>query len=72
MSVLLPHHTRIKAQVEEVLDLELIKQKLENDAFDIYYYSGYVVDIMSKQCAPVRDDRIAKLKEMTGVVPLFK
>ena len=72
MSVLLPQHKRLQSQIEEVLDLDLIQQKLENNAFDIYYYSDYVVGIMGKLCAPARDDRIAALKEMKEVVPLFK
>lgn len=72
MSVLLPQHKRLKSQIEEVLDLDLIQQKLDNEAFDIYYYSNYVTGIMGKLCAPARDDRIARLKEMKEVVPLFK
>lgn len=72
MSILLPQHMRLKAQLTEVLDTELIQQKLENDAFDIFYYSSYVINIMSKLCAPARDERIARLKEMKDVVPLFK
>ncbi|WAR09029.1 T11L1-like protein [Mya arenaria] len=72
MSLLLPQHNRIKAQVEEVLDTDLIQQKLDNDAFDIYYYADYVINLMAKLCAPARDDRIAKIKEMKNVVPLFK
>ena len=63
MSVLLPQHMRLKAQLNEVLETELIEQKLENDAFDIYYYSNYVINIMAKLCSPARDKRIAM---MTG------
>ena len=63
MSVLLPQHMRLKAQLNEVLETELIEQKLENDAFDIYYYSNYVINIMAKLCSPARDERIAM---MTG------
>ncbi|XP_052277357.1 T-complex protein 11-like protein 1 isoform X2 [Dreissena polymorpha] len=72
MSVLLPQHVRIKSQMEEVLDTDLIRQKLANDAFDIYYYSEYVIGIMAKLCSPARDERIAKLRETKDVVPLFK
>ena len=72
MSVLLPQHMRLKAQLNEVLETELIEQKLKNDAFDIYYYSNYVITIMAKLCSPARDERIAKLKEMKDVIPLFK
>ena len=62
MSVLLPQHMRLKAQLNEVLESELIEQKLENDAFDIYYYSNYIINIMqmmAKLCSPARDERIA-------------
>ena len=72
MSILLPQHVRLKTQLNEVLDTELIEQKLENDAFDIYYYAEYVINIMSKLCSPARDDRIAKLREIKDVIPLFK
>merc|ERR1712012_604679 len=33
---------------------------------------GYVVDLMGKLCAPVRDDDVAALKEIKDVVPLFQ
>ena len=72
LSLLLPQHIRLKTQICEVLDIELIQQKLENNAFDIYYYSDYVINIMGKLCSPARDDDIAKLKEMKEVIPLFK
>jgi len=72
MKILLPQHVRLSAQISEVLDLDLIKQKMENDAFDIYYYSDYVINCMAKLCAPVRDDRVAKIKEIKDIVPLFK
>jgi len=72
LSLLLPQHKLLKAQIEEVLDTSLIQQKLDNDAFDIFYYSNYVIDIMAKLCAPARDENVAKLREMKDVVPLFK
>ena len=72
MSLLLPQHTQLRTQLNEVLDEELLQQKLENDAFDIHYYSDYVINIMAKLCAPARDERIAKLKDMKEVVPIFK
>ncbi|KAK3098937.1 hypothetical protein FSP39_024473 [Pinctada imbricata] len=72
MALLLPQHVRLKAQIEEVLDLDLIKQKMENDAFDIHYYANYVIDIMAKLCAPVRDEQVAALRQEKDVVPLFK
>ena len=72
LSLLLPQHVRFRAQMEEVLDGELIQQKLENDAFDIYYYSNYVINVMAKLCSPARDERIEKIRGIKDVVPLFK
>ncbi|KAK3593201.1 hypothetical protein CHS0354_002727 [Potamilus streckersoni] len=71
-SLLLPQHARLRAQIDEVLDMELIQQKMDNDAFDIFYYSDYVVTIMAKLCAPARDERISHVREIKEVVPLFK
>ena len=72
LGLLLPQHVRLKTQICEVLDTELIQQKLQNDAFDIYYYSDYVINIMSKLCSPARDENMVKLKEIKDIIPLFK
>lgn len=72
LSCLLPQHQRIKNKIDEVLDLDLIKQKIENEAFDIGYYAEFVRTLMAQLCAPARDEDVAKLKNMADVVPLFK
>lgn len=35
-------------------------------------YSTYVLDLMAKLCAPVRDDEIAELRKKTEMIPLFQ
>lgn len=72
LSLLLPQHVRLRTQVLEVLDMELIHQQMENDAFDIFFYSNYVISTMARLCAPVRDEQVARLHELKDVVPLFK
>ncbi|KAJ8311036.1 hypothetical protein KUTeg_011420, partial [Tegillarca granosa] len=72
LSLLLPQHVRFRVQIEEVLDTELIQQKLQNDTFDIFYYSNYIIGVMAKLCAPVRDEAVAELREIKEVIPLFK
>lgn len=62
----------MKKQIEEVLDGELIKQQIEHEAFDILSCAGYILDILSKMCAPVRDQAIFKLKSETGLIPLLR
>ncbi|XP_060532259.1 T-complex protein 11-like protein 1 isoform X2 [Cylas formicarius] len=72
LDLLLPQHTKIKQQICEVLDLELIKQQAEKGVLDFKYYAQYVISIMAKMCAQVRDDKIRKLTETTDVVDTFK
>nr|KAG5711122.1 hypothetical protein BaRGS_004766 [Batillaria attramentaria] len=72
LSLLLPQHVRLRTQVLEVFDMDLIRQKMENDAFDIFFYANYVIGTMARLCAPVRDEHVARLRELKEVVPLFK
>ena len=70
--LLLPQHARFRSQIDEVLDLDLIKQKAENDVIDVTHYAGFVIDIMAQLCAPARDQEVADLKKLTNVVELYK
>lgn len=70
--MLLPQHNSVKTRINEVLDAELIEQQAEHGALDFPRYSEFVIDIMSKLCAPARDENIAELKQIKEVVPLYK
>jgi len=72
--MLLPSQHRIKANIMEKLDIDLIKQQADNGVLDFDAYAVYILDLMGKLCAPVRDDEINALKEIDrkDVVPLFK
>ncbi|KAL5010966.1 hypothetical protein ScPMuIL_013271 [Solemya velum] len=73
VALLMPQHVRFREQIDEVLDIDLIEQKMANGAFDLFYYADYVISVMSKLCAPVRDEKISELKETKREsVPLFK
>lgn len=72
VSVLLPQHNKIRDNIEEVLDMDLIKQQIDNEVLEFDKYAGYILGLMEKLCAPVRDEQIAVLKQTTDVVPLFK
>ncbi|EFA01622.1 T-complex protein 11-like protein 1 [Tribolium castaneum] len=71
-AVLLPQHTKIKQQISEILDSELIKQQAENGALDFGHYAHYVISVMAKLCAPVRDEKIKELTQTTDVIDTFK
>ncbi|XP_034937275.1 T-complex protein 11-like protein 1 [Chelonus insularis] len=70
--LVLPHHTQIRDNLREVLDIDLISQQAEKGVLDFHRYSTYVLNIMSKVCAPVRDERIRQLSECTDVLETFK
>lgn len=72
LSFLLPGHTRLRNQITEVLDLDLIKQEAVNGALDISKLAQFIIGMMGTLCAPVRDEEIKKLKDIHEIVPLFR
>lgn len=72
LSVMNPNSVSIRKEVEEVLDVELMKQQVEHNAMDVPKYAQFIISIMSKICAPVRDDHLAELKKETDIVKLFR
>ncbi|XDV24996.1 hypothetical protein PO909_029003 [Leuciscus waleckii] len=73
LSFLNPGANRLRTQIMEVLDMDLIRQQAANNAVDIKGLVSYIINTMGKFCAPVRDDEIKKLKENSSdVVKLFK
>ncbi|XP_072886435.1 T-complex protein 11-like protein 1 isoform X2 [Hemitrygon akajei] len=72
LSLLLPGHTRLRSQIGEVLDTELIQQQASHNALDIHRLAGFIISTMGSLCAPVRDEEIKKLKGVTGTVSLFR
>ncbi|XP_038065266.1 T-complex protein 11-like protein 1 [Patiria miniata] len=71
-SLLLPQQERLRTQIDEVIDLPLIQQQAEHDALDVYHYGNFIISTMAMLCAPVRDEEIAKLKDLVDVVQLFR
>lgn len=72
LSFLLPGHTRLRNQITEVLDLDLIKQEAEHGALDISRLAEFIIGVMGTLCAPARDEDVQKLKDITEIVPLFR
>lgn len=71
-SILLPQHEKLKEKIEGILDIEVIQQQIDAEVLEFDKYAGYILGLMGILCAPVRDDQIAALKQMTEIVPLFK
>ncbi|XP_055510470.1 T-complex protein 11-like protein 1 isoform X2 [Leucoraja erinacea] len=72
LALLLPAHTRLRSQIGEVLDLDLIQQQAKHNALDIHRLAGFIIGMMGSLCAPVRDGEIRKLKCITETVSLFR
>lgn len=73
LSFLNPGANRMRTQIMEVLDMDLIRQQADNDAVDIQGLASYIITTMGKLCAPVRDEEIKKLRESTlNIVALFR
>nr|XP_034979226.1 T-complex protein 11 homolog isoform X1 [Zootoca vivipara] len=72
LSLLLPRQHRLQCQIEETLDMELIKQEAEHGALDIPNLTTYILGTMAMLCAPVRDEEIQRLRVMADPVHLLR
>lgn len=72
LALLMPRQVKLKEEISEVLDIELIKQQAENNILDFKYIANYIISMMAKLCSPVRDESIQKLNEEADIVDLFK
>lgn len=64
LSLLLPNHVKFREQIDSVLDLELIKQQMDRRVFDYKEYARFLIEVMSKLCAPARDADIDDLRRL--------
>ncbi|TKC52386.1 hypothetical protein EI555_017469, partial [Monodon monoceros] len=72
LSFLTPGGNRLRNQICEVLDTDLIRQQAEHSAVDIQALANYVISTMGKLCAPVRDDDIRELKATCNIVDVLR
>ncbi|XP_028924155.1 T-complex protein 11 homolog isoform X1 [Ornithorhynchus anatinus] len=72
LSLLLPHHARLRSQIEEAMDMELLRQEAEHGALDVPRLSAYIRGMMAMLCAPVRDEEVQKLQSITDPVQLLR
>uniref|UniRef100_A0A8C8ZBL0 T-complex 11 n=1 Tax=Prolemur simus TaxID=1328070 RepID=A0A8C8ZBL0_PROSS len=72
LSLLLPRHNCLKNEIEEALDMDLLKQEAEHGALDVPHLSNYILNLMTLLCAPVRDEAVKKLESITDPVQLLR
>ena len=56
VGLLLPQQSRVKDAITEKLDIELIAQQAANNVLDVKAHGLFIIDLMGKLCAPVRDE----------------
>lgn len=64
--------TRLRAQISEVLDTDLIRQQAEHSTVDIQGLASYIISTMGKLCAPTRDNDIRELKVTGNIVEVLR
>ncbi|XP_067117213.1 T-complex protein 11-like protein 1 isoform X2 [Osmerus mordax] len=72
LSLLLPGHARLRAQLDEVLDLPLIQQQALHGGLDLPRLAAYVTSTMGSLCAPVRDPEIRALRGLSDPVDILR
>lgn len=73
LSFLNPGANWLRTLILEVLDMELIRQQVDNDTLDIQSLASSIISTMCKMCAPVRDQEVKNLQEASGdIVTLFQ
>lgn len=58
--------------INEILDEDVIKQQVQQGVLDFKSYANFIIEIMAKSCAPVRDEQVAQLREISDIVDTFR
>ena len=70
---MVPKNHRAKNKIEKKLNIEVIAQQAENRVLDVKEHGLFIIDLLGKLCAPVRDEEVANLRtHLDDLVQLFK
>lgn len=70
--IITKNNVKALARIMEVLDTTIIRQQAEQGVLDFKSYVNFIIQIMAKSCAPIRDEQVAKLSEIEDPVDLFR
>lgn len=70
--IITKNNTKALVRIMEVLDTTVIRQQAEQGVLDFKLYVNFIIQIMSKSCAPIRDEQVAKLNEIEDPVDVFR
>ncbi|CAJ0765450.1 17586_t:CDS:2 [Entrophospora sp. SA101] len=69
---LMPPNSPMYSSVNEVLDIELITQQSKAGVYNIRNCIMFITNMMLQICAPVRDEQIQSLQNMTELSEIFQ
>nr|CAG8439011.1 15887_t:CDS:2 [Entrophospora candida] len=69
---LMPPNSPMYASVDEILDIELITQQSKAGVYNVRDCIMFITGMMLKICAPVRDEQIQSLRNMTELSKIFQ
>ena len=72
IELLLPQHARLKQDIEDKLDAQMIDQLTRCDSFSLLDYGKYILSVLAKLCAPVRDEKLKELSQLDDIVLLYR
>nr|CAG4640812.1 EOG090X04Z9 [Eulimnadia texana] len=72
LSLLLPHQTKTQQEINEKLDIDLVRQQAEAGTLNFKLYSEYIISMLAKLCAPSRDEKIRELTALDDIVLVYK
>ncbi|MFH4975463.1 hypothetical protein AB6A40_002172 [Gnathostoma spinigerum] len=64
--------TRLREELQSRLDETILRQQFEKGLLEFKPISEYIIGLLSRLCAPVRDEMIAKLRKETDLVNILR
>ncbi|XP_055387894.1 T-complex protein 11-like protein 1 [Condylostylus longicornis] len=70
--IILEKNKKVLELINEKLDPSIIYEQARNNSLNFRAYADFVIDILAKSCAPIRDEQIQNLTKIEDVVEVFK
>ncbi|XP_050997323.1 T-complex protein 11 homolog [Acomys russatus] len=72
VSLLLPRQNRLRHEIEEALNINLLREETERGGLDVPHLSSYIINLMALMCAPIRDAAVQELGAIKDPVQLLR
>ncbi|VDK69345.1 unnamed protein product [Litomosoides sigmodontis] len=72
LDLLTLQHVRLRAEIECMLDIDLLRQQAENNCLDVRQLFESIIELLSRLCAPARDKIVNDLRKKTDNVDMLR